>query len=45
MKLGESTSESLIGEFKEEANIDINPKELLVVYTNYIDSYPNGDIA
>lgn len=45
MELGESASESLIREFKEEANIDINPKELLGVYTNYIDSYPNGDIA
>lgn len=45
MELGESSVDTLIREFKEESGIAIIPKRLLNVYTNFEDSYPNGDVA
>ncbi|WP_161979127.1 NUDIX hydrolase [Streptococcus sp. S784/96/1] len=45
MELGEISVDTLIREFKEESGISIIPKRLLNVYTNFEDSYPNGDIA
>ncbi|WP_412988321.1 NUDIX hydrolase [Pediococcus siamensis] len=45
IELGESGTETLVREFKEEAGIDINTIKLLNIYSKYFDSYPNGDKA
>ncbi len=45
MELGESSLDTLKREFMEETGLVIEPIRLINVYTNYHDSYPNGDVA
>ncbi|TWT10412.1 MULTISPECIES: NUDIX domain-containing protein [unclassified Streptococcus] len=44
-ELGESSIDALKREFMEESGIEIDVLELLNVYTNYEENYPNGDVA
>lgn len=44
-ELGESSVDTLIREFCEETGISVEPLRMLNVYTNFEDSYPNGDVA
>lgn len=44
-ELGESSVEALKREFMEESGIEIEVLDLLNVYTNYEEHYPNGDVA
>ncbi len=45
IELGESSTETLIREFFEETGIIVCPQKLLNIYTNFKETYPNGDIA
>ncbi len=45
MELGESFSESLKREVKEETGLNVDIIRLLGVYSDYFDEYPNGDKA
>lgn len=44
-ELGETSVEALKREFMEESGIEIEVLDLLNVYTNYEEHYPNGDVA
>ena len=43
MELGESSLQAAVREFYEETGIAVEAKRLLNVYTNFDESYPNGD--
>ena len=43
MELGESSLQAAVREFYEETGITVEAKRLLNVYTNFDESYPNGD--
>lgn len=43
MELGESSAETCRREFYEETGITVEPLRLLNVYTNFEETYPNGD--
>lgn len=45
MELGESFSEALKREVKEETGLNVDIIRLLGVYSDYSDEYPNGDKA
>ena len=48
LELGESALEALealVREFYEETGVEVRVEKLLNVYTEYSDSYPNGDEA
>lgn len=45
MELGESFSDSLKREVKEETGLNVDIIRLLGVYSGYSDEYPNGDKA
>lgn len=45
MELGESFSETLKREVKEETGLNVDIIRLIGVYSNYFDQYPNGDKA
>ena len=43
MELGETSLQAAVREFHEETGISVEAKRLLNVYTNFDESYPNGD--
>ena len=43
MELGETSLQAAVREFYEETGINVEAKRLLNVYTNFDESYPNGD--
>ncbi|WP_425532632.1 NUDIX domain-containing protein [Streptococcus uberis] len=43
MELGESSAETCRREFYEKTEITVDPLRLLNVYTNFEETYPNGD--
>jgi len=43
MELGETSMQAAVREFYEETGIAVEAKRLLNVYTNFDESYPNGD--
>ena len=43
MELGETSLQAAVREFYEETGISVEAKRLLNVYTNFDESYPNGD--
>ena len=43
MELGETSLQAAVREFYEETGIVVEAKRLLNVYTNFDESYPNGD--
>ena len=43
MELGETSLQAAVREFHEETGIFVEAKRLLYVYTNFDESYPNGD--
>ena len=43
MELGETSLQAALREFHEETGIAVEAKRLLNVYTNFDESYPNGD--
>ena len=43
MELGETSLQAAVHEFYEETGIAVEAKRLLNVYTNFDESYPNGD--
>ena len=43
MELGETSLQAAVREFYEETGISVEVKRLLNVYTNFDESYPNGD--
>ncbi|GAK31293.1 hydrolase [Weissella oryzae SG25] len=43
--LGESATESIIREFKEETNLDVTVTALIGIDTNFHHVFPNGDQA
>lgn len=43
MELGETSLQAAVREFYEETGIAVEAKRLLNVYTNFDESYPNGD--
>lgn len=45
MELGGSSGDTFVREFRGESGIEIESLCLLNVYTNFEDSYPNGDVA
>lgn len=45
MELGESFSDAVIREVKEETGLTVSVERLLGVYSAYMDEYPNGDQA
>lgn len=45
MEFGESAEEACVREFLEETGLKVKVKFLLGVSTNFIQHYPNGDIA
>lgn len=45
MELGESALETVTREFYEETGLRVEATRLIGVYTNYEESYPNGDVA
>ncbi|MEM8861462.1 MAG: NUDIX domain-containing protein [Chloroflexota bacterium] len=45
MELGESAEEAAIREFREETGLDIAIDHMIGVYTQYFETYPNGDQA
>lgn len=45
MEIGESANSAVIREVKEETGLDVEVEDLIGIYTNYYDSYPNGDRA
>lgn len=45
MEIGESAYETAMREIREETGLEVEIKKLIGIYTNYYDSYPNGDKA
>lgn len=45
MEFGESAEEACVREFLEETGLKVKVKSLLGVSTNFIQHYPNGDVA
>ena len=45
MELGETSLQAAVREFYEETGIAVEAKRLLNVYTNFSETYPNGDQA
>lgn len=45
LEFGESAEEACIREFLEETGIKVQVKSLLGISTNFIQHYPNGDVA
>jgi len=47
LDLGESATETLVREFREEVGLDVVPKRLVGVYTSpkFDRAYPNGDVS
>jgi len=45
MNYGESSSETVIREAKEETNLDIDVDYLIGIYSKYFHNYENGDVA
>ncbi len=47
LELGESATDTLIREFREEVGLDVEPKRLVGVYTSpkFDRAYPNGDTS
>ncbi|MEM9776371.1 MAG: NUDIX domain-containing protein [Chloroflexota bacterium] len=45
MELGESAEDAAIREFREETGLDIEIDYMIGVYTQYFETYPNGDQA
>lgn len=45
MEFGESAEEACVREFLEETDLKVKVKSLLGVSTNFIQHYPNGDVA
>ena len=45
MEFGESAEEACAREFLEETGLKVKVKSLLGVSTNFIQHYPNGDVA
>jgi 8-oxo-dGTP diphosphatase len=45
MELEESSVDTLIREYREEAGIEVKPIQLLNIYTNFETTFPNGDVA
>ena len=43
MELGETSLQAAVREFYEETGIAVEAKRLLNVYTNFAETYPNGD--
>ncbi|MFS9017585.1 NUDIX domain-containing protein [Streptococcus cristatus] len=43
MEIGETSLQAAVREFHEETGIAVEAKRLLNVYTNFDESYPNGD--
>ena len=43
VELGETSLQAAVREFYEETGIAVEAKRLLNVYTNFDESYPNGD--
>ena len=43
MELGETSLQAAVREFYEETGISVEAKRLMNVYTNFDESYPNGD--
>jgi len=43
MELGETSLQAAVREFYEETGIAVEAKRLMNVYTNFDESYPNGD--
>ena len=43
MELGETSLQAAVREFYEETGIVVEAKRLMNVYTNFDESYPNGD--
>ena len=43
MELGETSLQAAVREFYEETGVSVEAKRLLNVYTNFDESYPNGD--
>lgn len=43
MELGETSLQAAVREFHEETGIAVEAKRLLNIYTNFDESYPNGD--
>ena len=45
MELGESSVDTAKREFFEETGIEVEPIRFLNVYTNFEETYPNGDVV
>lgn len=45
MKFGESAQETCVCEFLEETGLKVKVKSLLGISTDFIQHYPNGDVA
>ena len=45
LELGESAEQAAIREFHEETGLDIKIDHMIGVYTQYFETYPNGDQA
>lgn len=45
MEIGEAASETALREIKEETGLDVEITNLIGIYTDYHDEYPNGDCA
>lgn len=45
MEFGESAEEACVREFLDETGLKVKVKSLLGVSTNFIQHYPNGDVA
>lgn len=45
MEIGESAKEATLREIKEETGLDVEIENLIGIYTDYYDEYPNGDYA
>lgn len=45
MEFGESAEEACVREFLEETGLKVKVKSLLGVSTNFVQHYPNGDVA
>lgn len=45
LEFGESASEACIREYLEETGLKVRIESLLGISTNYIQHYPNGDVA
>lgn len=45
MEFGESAQETCVCEFLEETGLKVKVKSLLGISTDFIQHYPNGDVA